>query len=209
MMISTKWFNNKLERPGVVLSFALGGICGLLLRLPFFPWRLSSDASNVVGAALGALIGAGAAAVIAAGIATRSDRAAKATVAVVIMEPIGLIREMVKISGEKNPYVYEIADHVTALKDISAHARQRLQMLSSSDRYRGGMAGIAIVDSMLVMDSIHQRMNALSAILGVALIGDRNGLYSMPVQDREGLDSDRLKLEKALALIGHRSNDSP
>jgi hypothetical protein len=190
-----------------VLSFAAGCVCGLLLRLPLFPWKLSNDASTVIGAALGALLGAGAAAVIASGIANRSDRVARATVANVIQEPLRLLTQIVEDSTNRNPLNHEIADQITMLRDQANRAQQRLKILSASDRFVSGMTGVAIVDAMLVMESIDTTMASTGTTLGFAMATDRNGLYSMPMETRAGLTANVIKLQLALNMLG-RTSDS-
>lgn len=195
--------NHARERPEIVLAFAFGCVCGLLLRLPLFPWKLSNDASTVVGAALGALIGAGAAAVIASGIANRSDQIAKATVAAVIQEPLNILVEMVVASENHNPFYHEIAGQITALKDKANQAGERLRILSASDRFVSGMAGVAIVDAMLAMESIQKRTGAMGQIVGIAMGANRNSIYSMPQDTRTSLNADIAKLRGALSFLGH------
>lgn len=203
-----RWLDQVREKPGVALSFAVGCICGLLLRLPFFPWRLSNDASTVVGAALGALIGAGAAAVIASGIANRSDRVARATVANVIQEPLSLLTQIVEDSTRRNPLIHEISSQITILREQANHAAKRLQILSSSDRFVGGMSGVAIVDAMLAMESIDSRMSSMGTILGMMMFNDRNGLYSMPADTHANLETNMVKLQRALSFLGHTSHST-
>jgi hypothetical protein len=203
-----RWLDQAREKPGIALSFSLGCICGLLLRLPFFPWKLSNDASTVVGAALGALIGAGAAAVIASGIANRSDRVARATVANVIQEPLSLLTQIVEDSTRRNPLNHEISSQITMLREQASHAVQRLKILSSSDRFVGGMSGVAIVDAMLAMESIDSRMASMGTMLGFVMMNDRNGLYSMPTDTHANLEANIIKLQRALFFLGHASHST-
>ena len=208
MKATIRWLGHARERPEVVLSFAIGCVCGLVLRLPFFPWKLSNDASTVVGASLGALIGAGAAAVIASGIANRSDHVAKATVANVIREPLSVLTQLLKDTQQRNPFYHEIAVQITALKDRASQAHQRLQILSASDRFISGMTGIAIVDAMLVMNSVQERLGPIGALIGFGMTSDSNSLYTMSLEDRTQFAAYIDKLERALSLLGHTGSDA-
>ncbi|GAB2562721.1 hypothetical protein ISP15_10545 [Dyella jejuensis] len=197
-----RWLDYARERPEIVLSFAIGCVCGVLLRLPLFPWKLGNDASNVMGTALGALIGAGTAAVIASGIANRADRVARATIANVIREPLSLLTQ-IEDSTKRNLLNHEIGSQITILRDQASHAQQRLKILSTSDRFASGMAGTAIVDAMLVMESIDTRMASTGTILGFAMANDRNGWYSMPLETRANITANIVKLQSALSMLGH------
>lgn len=152
-----------LDHVGLLLALFLGCALGLFIRLPFFPWVLPPDASNVIGAALGALIGVGAAAVIANAVVHRGDARSAGTVAAAIMTPTLSIKAFVAAAPTETigiDFLYAVA---RSLRTDISRATARLQTLERVSMY--AVAGLQIADAKLAFKQVHSALDGLMPLI--------------------------------------------
>ncbi len=193
------------ERPGIIVSFAVGCAVGVLLRLPIIPWRLGSGAGAVIGSAVGALIGASAAALIAMGISNRADRAASATVAQVLQHPLQVISALIDLTERTNPFAHDLATCTTNLKAAAERAQQRLALLGTSDRYISGNAGIALVDSTSVIKTVIRDVSSLGTLVGFVMTTGENTPFPTRADVVESFRNSKAELVEILVKLGFRA----
>lgn len=144
--------------PTYVLMFAIGLGFGLVWRLPFFPWMLSDRASTVLGAAVGALVGAAGAAVIAVNITTRSDRKGREDVLEVLERVMTAIEKASCINDGKPRETIEAVKIYNPLSSALSIATCRLKFLENSTRHVQA-ACLAICDASLALGRFEGQIN--------------------------------------------------